>query len=396
MSSFQNYLSELRQRVSEVEPAAAREQVDAGHALVLDVREPDEYEQGHLPGAVWIPRGLLELRIEGVAHDRARPVLVYCAGGTRSVLAAHTLSLLGYQHVSSLAGGFSAWKAGGHPWVMPRVLRREQELRYSRHLLLPEVALRGQLRLLEAKVLCVGAGGLGSPAAMYLAAAGVGTLGVIDDDVVDASNLQRQILHSTERVGEPKVESAATTLRGLNPDVQVVGHRVRLTRDNADELVAGYDLILDGADNFPTRYLLNDVALRHGKPIVHASVFRFEGQLTVFGAEGGPCYRCLYPEPPPPGLAPSCSEAGVLGVLPGVLGVLQATEAIKIILGLGSPLVGRLLVYDALAMRFRELKLRPDASCPTCGPGVDRAAIPLVDYVELCQGRAHSSASGAA
>lgn len=397
MSTFQSYLQELRQSVAEIEPLAARAQVDDGSALILDIREADEYEQGHLPGAVWIPRGLLEMRIEAAAPDHGRSILVYCAGGTRSILGAHSLSLLGYRSVASLAGGFSGWKAGGHPWVMPRMLRRDQELRYSRHLLLPDVALRGQLRLLDSKVLCLGAGGLGSPAAIYLAAAGVGTIGIVDDDVVDASNLQRQIMHTTDRVGTPKVESAATTLRALNPDVEVIAHRTRLDTSNAEQIIAGYDLVIDGADNFPTRYLLNDVALKLGKPVIHASIFRFEGQLTVFRGEGGPCYRCLYPQPPPPEHAPSCSEAGVLGVLPGVVGVLQATEAIKVLLGIGTTMAGRLLVYDALSMRFRELKLRADASCPTCGPGVDRSAIPLIDYVELCRGGgAPSGAAGAA
>jgi sulfur-carrier protein adenylyltransferase/sulfurtransferase len=405
-SGFQGYLQQIRAQVVEVDVPTAHAELAAGALagassaagipadarrtaaapLVLDVREPDEHAQGHLPGAVWIPRGLLELRIEQAAPDRDRPVIVYCAGGTRSALAAHSLQQLGYQRVRSLAGGFTAWKAAGHPWEVPRTLRPEQELRYSRHLLLPDVGLDGQLRLLDAKVLCIGAGGLGSPAALYLAAAGVGTLGLVDDDVVDASNLQRQVLHTTDRVGTPKVDSAATALTALNPDVKVVPHRVRLDRDNALELLAGYDLVLDGADNFQTRYLLNDAALRLGKPVIHASIFRFEGQLTVFSGEGGPCYRCLYPEPPPPEHAPSCAEAGVLGVLPGVVGVLQATEAIKLLLGIGASLAGRLLLYDALAMRFRELKLRADPRCPTCGPGVDRAAIPLVDYAALCRG----------
>lgn len=389
MVSFQQYLSDVRDRITEVAVAAAHQQIERSEVLVLDIREPDEFDQGHLPGAIWIPRGLLELRIEASAPDREQPILVYCAGGTRSALAAHTLAELGYRAVTSLAGGFSAWKAGGHPWHVPKVLTREQQVRYSRHLLLPDVALRGQLRLLESKVLCIGAGGLGSPAAIYLAAAGVGTLGIVDDDVVDTSNLQRQILHTTERVGMPKVESASAALRALNPDVNVVAHRVRLDSSNAEALIAPYDIVIDGADNFQTRYLLNDVALKLGKPVVHASIFRFEGQLTVFGGDGAPCYRCLYPEPPPPEHAPSCAEAGVLGVLPGVVGTLQATEAIKVLLGVGSSLVGRLLVYDALAMRFRELKLRADPSCKTCGPSVDRKAIPLIDYAAFCRGGAH-------
>lgn len=388
---FQSYLRQIREQVIEVDAAAARQQLDAGEALVVDVREPDEHDQGHIPGAIWIPRGLLELRIEAAAPDRARPLILYCAGGTRSALGAHALALLGYQKVTSLAGGFAAWKAGGHPWEVPRVLRKDQEQRYARHLLLPDVGLRGQLKLLDAKVLCLGAGGLGSPAAIYLAAAGVGTLGIVDDDVVDASNLQRQILHTTDRVGTPKVESAAAALTALNPDVKVIQHRQRLDVSNAEALIAGYDLVIDGTDNFPTRYLLNDVALKLDKPVVHASIFRFEGQITVFGAQGGPCYRCLYPEPPPPEHAPSCSEAGVLGVLPGVVGVLQATEAIKVLLGIGSSLVGRLVVYDALTMKFRELKLRADPGCRTCGPGVDRAGLELIDYVAFCRGGSRSA-----
>ena len=272
---------------------------------------------------------------------------------------------------------------------MPVALRGDQEARYSRHTMLPEVGVVGQVKLLKSKVLCIGAGGLGSPSSMYLAAAGIGTIGMIDDDVVDASNLQRQILHGTDRVGTPKVESAELTLRGLNPDVKVDKHRTRITADNAIELITPYDVIIDGADNFATRYLVNDVALRLGKPVIHASIFRFEGQLTVFPANGSPCYRCLYPQPPPADEAPSCAEAGVLGVLPGVMGVLQATEAIKLLLGLGESLAGRLLVYDALRVKFRELKLRRDPTCPTCGEGVDRTKIPLIDYEQFCAGPKH-------
>jgi molybdopterin/thiamine biosynthesis adenylyltransferase len=334
-----------------------------------------------------LPRGFLELRIEAAAPDRARTLYLYCAGGTRSALAARALAELGYTDVRSLAGGFTAWRGAGLPIAQATTggLSEAQRARYSRHLLLPEVGEAGQAKLLAARVLLVGAGGLGSPASLYLAAAGVGTLGLVDDDVVDASNLQRQVVHTTERIGMPKVESAARTLTALNPDVSVIGHRVRLTADNALELLAGYDVVIDGADNFATRYLVNDVALRLGKPVVHASVFRFEGQLTVFPAAGAPCYRCLFPQPPPPGAAPSCQEAGVLGVLPGVLGVLQATEALKLVLGLPT-IAGRLLVWDAGRSRFRELTLRRDPRCPTCGDGVDRAAIPLIDYAGFCRG----------
>src|SRR5882724_11083639 len=296
----------------------------ATRPALIDVREPDEHAQGMIPGTLHIPRGFLELRIERNVPDRATPVVLYCASGTRSVLAARSLGELGYTNVSSLAGGFTGWKRAGLPWEQPISLRPDQEARYSRHTMLPEVGLAGQLKLLGAKVLCIGAGGLGSPSSMYLAAAGIGTIGMVDDDVVDASNLQRQILHATDRVGVAKVDSAETTLRGLNPDVKVVKHRTRITSDNAIELIRPYDVIVDGADNFATRYLVNDVALRLARPVIHASIFRFEGQLTVFPANGSPCYRCLYPEPPPPEDAPSCAEGGVLGVLPGTMGVLQA------------------------------------------------------------------------
>jgi molybdopterin/thiamine biosynthesis adenylyltransferase len=291
--------------------------------------------------------------------------------------------------VKSLAGGFSGWKKAGLAWEQPISLRPDQESRYSRHTMLPEVGVAGQVKLLKSKVLCIGAGGLGSPSSMYLAAAGVGTLGMIDDDTVDASNIQRQILHGMDRVGVRKVESAAKTLKNLNPDLVVNQHETRITSDNAIELIRPYDVVIDGADNFATRYLVNDVALKLGKPVIHASIFRFEGQMTVFSANGSPCYRCLYPQPPPAEEAPSCAEAGVLGVLPGVMGVLQATEAIKLILNLGDSLAGRLLVYDALKARFRELKLRRDPNCPTCGDGVDRAAIPLIDYEQFCAGPKH-------
>jgi molybdopterin/thiamine biosynthesis adenylyltransferase/rhodanese-related sulfurtransferase len=351
---------------------------------VIDVREADEHAQGALPGAVWIPRGFLEMRIDKHVADRAAPIVLYCAGGVRSLFAARSLVELGYTNVKSLAGGFTAWKRAGLAWEMPAALKPDQETRYSRHLLLPEVGLGGQMKLLASKVVCIGAGGLGSPSSMYLAAAGIGTLGLIDDDVVDASNLQRQILHGTDRLGTPKVDSAEQTLKNLNPDVRIEKHRARITSANAIDLLGRYDVIIDGADNFATRYLVNDVALKLGKPVVHASIFRFEGQLTVFSGTGGPCYRCLYPEPPPPEEAPSCAEGGVLGVLPGTMGVLQATEAVKLLLGLGETLAGRLLVYDALKARFRELKLRRDPKCPTCGEGVDRSAIQLVDYEQFC------------
>jgi sulfur-carrier protein adenylyltransferase/sulfurtransferase len=383
--SYDALLRDLRTRTPEVDVPGLDRELSAGATVaIIDCREADEHTQGAIPGSIWIPRGKLEQRIEQAVPDRTTAVVPYCASGNRSLFAQRTLAELGYTQVRSLAGGFSGWKRAGLPWQVPDVLRADQEARYSRHTMLPEVGIAGQKQLLASKVACIGAGGLGSPAAMYLAAAGVGTLGIVDDDVVDASNLQRQILHGTDRLQTPKVESAERTLKNLNPDVTVDKHRARLTSGNAIEILARYDVIVDGTDNFATRYLVNDVALRLGKPVVHASIFRFEGQITVFGATGSPCYRCLYPEPPPPEDAPSCAEAGVLGVLPGTLGVLQATEAIKLLLGLGDTLAGRLLVYDALKTRFRELKLRRDPKCPTCGDGVDRAAIQLVDYEQFC------------
>ena len=389
MPDFDTLIRELRGKTPEIDTAVLAAELPAGRTVLVDVREADEHAQGAIDGTVFIPRGFLELRIEKHAPDRDAPIVVYCASGTRSVLAARSLTELGYTNVRSLAGGFSGWKRNGLPWSTPQALRADQEARYSRHTMLPEVGLAGQLKLLASKVLCIGAGGLGSPSSMYLAAAGVGTIGVIDDDVVDASNLQRQILHATDRVGVAKVDSAETTLRGLNPDVKVDKHRTRITADNALQLIGGYDVVIDGADNFATRYLVNDAALKLGKPVIHASIFRFEGQITVFPAAGSPCYRCLYPSPPPAEDAPSCAEAGVLGVLPGIMGVLQATEAIKLLLGLGTTLAGRLLLYDALRTKFRELTLRRDPKCPTCGDGVDRKAIQLIDYEQFCAGPKH-------
>jgi sulfur-carrier protein adenylyltransferase/sulfurtransferase len=387
--TFDALLRELRARTRELDAAALAAEIRSPALTVIDVREPDEHAQGTIPGTAHIPRGFLEQRIERAVPNRESPVVLYCQSGTRSVLAARSLTELGYSDVRSLAGGFTGWKRAGLAWEQPISLRPDQEARYSRHTLIPEVGVAGQLKLLKAKVLCIGAGGLGSPSSMYLAAAGIGTIGVIDDDVVDASNLQRQILHGTDRVGVAKVDSAEQTLVGLNPDVQIDKHRTRITSENSLALMAPYDVIIDGADNFATRYLVNDSALRLGKPVIHASIFRFEGQITVFPGTGSPCYRCLYPQPPPAEEAPSCAEAGVLGVLPGIMGVLQATEAIKLVLGLGTTLAGRLLCYDALATRFRELKLRRDPKCPTCGDGVDRAQLPLIDYEQFCAGPAH-------
>jgi molybdopterin/thiamine biosynthesis adenylyltransferase/rhodanese-related sulfurtransferase len=373
-------LSLVKQGIVEIDPAAAAALM--GQALFLDVREADEYVQGALPGAVHLPRGMLELQVEGRVPDRDRQIVIYCAGGTRSALAAQALGQLGYSDVASMSGGFNKWKDEGRDWIVPRTLDADQRNRYQRHLLLPEVGEAGQQRLLESKVLLLGAGGLGSPAALYLAAAGVGTIGIVDMDVVDASNLQRQILHNLDRIGERKVDSAKRTLTAMNPDVDVVTYDVRLGADNVLDIINSYDVIVDGTDNFPTRYLLNDAALIKKIPVVHGSIFRFEGQATVFYPYEGPCYRCLVPEPPPAELAPSCAEAGVLGVLPGIIGSIQAVEAIKLLLNLGDPLVGRLLAYDALEQTFRTFKIRRDPDCPACGEHAGE--IVIAEYDELC------------
>ncbi len=382
--TYSELIAQVRQEIRTVPLEEVKARLDARAPMVLvDVREKDEVRGGRIPGAIVVPRGFLELQIEAEVPDKAAHVVLYCAAGPRSALAAKTLLELGYQNVESASPGFVRWKDLGYPVETPPQLTDAQRDRYSRHLLLPEVGEAGQTRLLASKVLLIGAGGLGSPAALYLAAAGVGTLGLVDADVVDASNLQRQILHATSRVGTPKVDSAAHALRDLNPDVKVVKYQERLTRDNVDRLFPGYDVVVDGSDNFPTRYLVNDASVFHKKPVVHGSIFRFEGQVSVFDpGNGGPCYRCLYPEPPPAHLAPSCQEAGVLGILPGVVGVIQATEALKILLGKGTTLVGRLLTYDSLEMRFGELKLRRDKSCPACG---DAPTIrEYIDYEGFC------------
>jgi molybdopterin/thiamine biosynthesis adenylyltransferase/rhodanese-related sulfurtransferase len=380
MANFRELLKATKAQIRELTPEQAEQQ--RGRATFLDVREADEFDQGTIPGSVFLPRGNLELSIEGKVPDKDTPLVVYCAGGARSALAAKSLAELGYSDVVSMSGGFNQWKNEGRDWVTPQSLSAEQRNRYQRHLLLPEVGDAGQQKLLASKVLLLGAGGLGSPAALYLAAAGVGTLGIIDMDVVDASNLQRQILHNMDRIGERKVDSAKKTLTALNPDVNVVTYDVRLGADNVLEIIDGYDLIVDGTDNFPTRYLVNDAALLKRIPVVHGSIFRFEGQATVFAPYEGPCYRCLIPEPPPPELAPSCAEAGVLGVLPGIVGSIQAIEAIKVLLGLGEPLIGRLLAYDSLEQSFRTFKVNRDPNCPSCGP--DAPPIVIAEYDELC------------
>ncbi len=381
MPSYNQYLQHVKAQVREISPSQLQQ---SPPQLLLDVREPDEHQQGILPAAVLIPRGQLEGRIEALAASPDTEIVVYCAAGSRSALAVSTLQAMGYRRVASLQGGIAAWRSAGFPVEKPLTFTAAQRSRYARHIMLPEVGEVGQAKLLKSRVLLVGAGGLGSPAGYYLAAAGVGTIGIVDDDVVDESNLQRQILHNTTRVGRPKVESARQTLSELNPDVQVIAHRTRLQRDNALEILRGYDVIIDGADNFPTRYLLNDASLLLRTAVVHASIFRFEGQLTTFLPWKGPCYRCLYPEPPPPDLAPSCHEAGVFGVLPGVVGVLQATEALKILLGMGETLSGRLVIYEALSTKFREMKLRRAPDCSLCSD--PSRPITLIDYNAFCAG----------
>jgi molybdopterin/thiamine biosynthesis adenylyltransferase/rhodanese-related sulfurtransferase len=383
-------LRNIKSRIDEVDPAAVREQASNG-AVVIDVREPDEWSAGHIPGAKHVPKSYLESRIEGAVPDRDAHVILYCASGNRSAWAARTLTEdLGYENVESMTGGFTLWKDRGYQVDVPRTLSAEQRERYSRHLLLDEVGPEGQQKLLDAKVLLLGAGGLGSPVALYLAAAGVGTLGIVDNDEVDLSNLQRQVIHSSERIGVSKVDSAEQTINALNPDVKVKKYAVRLGPENIMEILPGYDIVVDGLDNFPTRYLLNDASVRLGIPVVSAAILGFEGQLSVFKPYDGPCYRCLFPVPPPAELAPSCGANGVLGVLPGTMGLLQATEVIKLILGEGDPLIGRLLMYDALAATVSEVKVRRDPQCPICSRHPEEIADEELgvfpDYEAFCAG----------
>jgi sulfur-carrier protein adenylyltransferase/sulfurtransferase len=382
MTTYRELLQQTKNEIAEID-AQASEKL-AGAAWV-DVREQDEWQEGHIPGAVHVPRGNLESRIEAAVTDKETPVILYCASGIRSAFAAKTLQELGYGTVYSLAGGIVDWKRNGREVTIPRTLSPARRTRYSRHLLIPEIGEEGQLKLLDSRVLLIGAGGLGSPAALYLAAAGVGTLGIVDADIVDETNLQRQIVHSLDTLGTPKVDSAKQAIEALNPDVEVVTYRERLTSENIDRVLDdGWDVILDGADNFPTRYLVNDASVWHDIPVVHGSIYRFEGQVTVFKPGEGPCYRCLFPEPPPPELAPSCSEGGVLGILPGIVGCLQTNEAIKLAAGIGDTLVGRLLLFDALSTEFNEVKIERRPDCPVCGehPTITE----YVDYVEFCAG----------
>jgi molybdopterin/thiamine biosynthesis adenylyltransferase/rhodanese-related sulfurtransferase len=392
VTSGPELIRQVKEQIREVDPREVHEVVqNPNGAVLVDVREQHEFEQSHLPGAVHVPRGHLESRVEGSAPDKDARVILYCSSGNRSALAAKTMQeLLGYGNVESMRGGITLWKDHGYEVEVPRALTAEQRERYSRHLLIPEIGLEGQLKLLDSKVLLLGAGGLGSPAAIYLAAAGVGTLGIVDNDVVDLSNLQRQIAHTNERIGVPKVDSAEISINEINPDVTVEKHPVRLGADNIMEIIGGYDVVVDGLDNFPTRYLLNDASVRLGIPVVSASILSFDGQLAVFKPYDGPCYRCLYPTPPPAELAPSCGAAGVLGVLPGVMGLLQSVEVIKLVTGAGEPLIGRLLLYDALAATFTELKVKRDPDCPICSR--DPAEITedemgvFPDYEAFCAG----------
>ena len=360
MPTFRDLLAKAKAEITEIDTATAESRIAGGGITILDVREPDEYDQGALAGVIHIPRGHLEAQIENRIADKNAPVIAYCAGGVRSAFAAKTLQDLGYTDVVSMAGGFGKWKDEGRAWTKPVVLTADQRDRYGRHLLLPEVGTEGQTKLLASKVLMLGAGGLGSPSALYLAAAGVGTIGIVDMDEVDASNLQRQILHNLDRIGDRKVDSAKKTLTGLNPDVDVVTYDTRLDASNILEIIKGYDVIVDGADNFPSRYLLNDASVKLGIPVVHGSIFRFEGMVSVFDPKNGPTYRDMVPEAPPAELAPSCAEAGVLGVLPGIVGSIQALETIKLLLNIGETLVGRILAIDTTDMSFRTFKLKPD------------------------------------
>ena len=390
MATQADTIEQVKARVEQIDPQQAREEIEGGEAVLIDTRDAIEHQEAHIDGAELIPPHQVADRIEEVVPDHSQRVILYCASGNRSARAADELGGLGYENAASVAGGIKEWEAQGLPVVVPEGMSPEQRMRYSRHTLLPELGIEGQLKLLNAKVLLLGAGGLGSPTALYLAAAGIGTIGIVDDDLVDESNLQRQVIHNTERVGQAKTESARQAIEALNPDVDVVEHRTRLDASNILEIIRDYDIVVDGADNFPTRYLLNDASVRLRKPVVSASILAFDGQISTFVPFEGPCYRCLYPTPPPAELAPSCGAAGVLGVMAGVMGLLQANEVIKLAAGIGEPLIGRLLLYDSLGTRFTELKVRRDPACPICGP--DAPEIPesemgkFPDYELFCAG----------
>ena len=390
MATPADTIEQVKARVEQIDPAQARGEIEGGDVVLIDTRDAVEHQEAHIDGAELIPPHQVAERIADVVPDRSARVILYCASGNRSARAADELSGLGYENAASVAGGIKEWEAQGLPVVVPEGMSPEQRMRYSRHTLLPELGTEGQLKLLNSKVLLLGAGGLGSPTALYLAAAGIGTIGIVDDDLVDESNLQRQVIHNTERVGQAKTESARQAIEALNPDVKVVEHRMRLDASNILEIIRDYDIVVDGADNFPTRYLLNDASVRLRKPVVSASILAFDGQISTFVPFEGPCYRCLYPTPPPAELAPSCGAAGVLGVMAGVMGLLQANEVIKLAAGIGEPLIGRLLLYDSLGTRFTELKVRRDPACPICGP--DAPEIPesemgkFPDYELFCAG----------
>jgi molybdopterin/thiamine biosynthesis adenylyltransferase/rhodanese-related sulfurtransferase len=390
MATVAEPLEQVKQRIDLIANEKAREEVDAGEAKLIDVREPHEWDEAHLEGASHVPQAELLDRISGLVPDRSDRIVLYCRTDNRSSRAADALQDLGYENVSVMRGGIVGWQEAGLPVVAPEGLTAEQRMRYSRHTLLPEVGVDGQVKLLNSKVLLIGAGGLGAPSAFYLAAAGVGTIGIVDDDVVDESNLQRQVIHTTDRVGMPKTASARASIEALNPDVKVVEHRTRLDADNILDIIGDYDVLVDGADNFPTRYLLNDASVRLRKPVVSASILGFDGQISTFVPYEGPCYRCLYPVPPPPEMAPSCGAAGVLGVMAGVMGLLQANEVIKLVAGIGEPLIGRLLLYDSLGTRFTELKVNRDPDCPICGdaaPEIDESEMgKFPDYEAFCAG----------
>jgi adenylyltransferase/sulfurtransferase len=389
--TYKQLMEEARQAIPEVTVDEVKNRIERGENwTLLDVREREEYREGHLAGAISLPRGFLEIRVEESVPDKSAPIIAYCAGGVRSLIAARTLKEMGYENVVSMSGGYTAWKNGGNKWVADRQFTPEQITRYARHFTLPEVGEAGQAKLLDGKVLCIGAGGLGSPVAFYLAAAGVGTIGIIDHDTVDMSNLQRQILHTNDRVGVPKVDSAQKTLNALNPEVKILGFNERLSSENVMRIIKDFDVVVNGCDNFPTRYLINDACVMAKKPLVDGSIFQFEGQATVIYPGRGPCYRCLFPEPPPPGAAPSCAEAGVLGVLPGLVGCVQALEAMKLLLGAGKSLIGRMMHFETLSGEVRVLKLRRDPNCLVCSE--NPKITELIDYEEFCGLRAAHAA----